>query len=287
MTSIVFGASGMVGSCIAARLAREGGTVVGVSRFARKSASISWISADCTRLEPANLPQADVVYSAIHASIFVKAMAAVLRSRPARIVVISSTSVFSKVDSSNGAERAEIAELIYAEREIIACCATAGVEWTILRPTLIYREGRDKNITEIAKLIRRIGFMPLYGAASGLRQPVHAEDLAIGAIAAAKSPNAANMAYSTTGLETITYREMAGRVFDGLARKRRLVPFPPVAWKAAFGLVKPIYPWVTPAMGERMLKDLAFDSSAAVTDFGWKARNFAPRFGSGSGEDTL
>jgi nucleoside-diphosphate-sugar epimerase len=186
--------------------------------------------------------------------------------------------VFSKVDSSDEAERAEIADLINAEREIIASCTGAGVEWTILRPTLIYMEGRDKNITEIAKLIKRIGFMPLYGAASGLRQPVHAEDVAVGAIAAAKAPKAANMAYATTGLETITYRELAGRVFDGLARKRRLVPLPPIIWKSAFALARPIYPWVKPAMGERMLKDLAFDSSTAVADFGWSARDFAPRF---------
>jgi nucleoside-diphosphate-sugar epimerase len=279
MKSIVFGGSGMVGGSIAAHLAREGATVIGVSRFPHQSGNITWIAADLARPETINLPQADVVFSAIHASIFVKAMSAVLRSNPRRVVVISSTSVFSKVDSSDETERAEIAALINAEREIVERCTGANVEWTILRPTLIYMEGRDKNITEIAKLIRRIGFMPLYGAASGLRQPVHAEDVAIGAIAATKSPKAANVAYSTTGLETITYREMAGRVFDGLARKRRLVPFPPIVWRSAFALVRPIYPWVRPAMGERMLKDLVFDSSAAVSDFGWSARDFAPRFG--------
>jgi hypothetical protein len=31
-------------------------------------------------------------------------------------------------------------------------------------------------------------------------------------------------------------------------------------------------------MGERMLKDLAFDSSAAVADFRWNSRIFAPSF---------
>ena len=68
-----------------------------------------------------------------------------------------------------------------------AACERNNVEWTILRPTLIYEAGRDTNITPLSRLIRRFGFMPLVGGGSGLRQPVHAEDLAIGAIAAASS----------------------------------------------------------------------------------------------------
>jgi len=159
----------------------------------------------------------------------------------------------------------------------MSACENASVEWTILRPTLIYKEGHDKNVTQIAKVIRRFKFMPLYGSALGLRQPIHAEDLARGAVAAAHSPAAANRAYSTTG-ETITYREMVGRIFDALQMQRRLVSLPPVAWKAAFALVRPFYPGVTAAMGERMVKDMVFDSSEAVSDFGWDFRPFAPAF---------
>ncbi len=153
-----------------------------------------------------------------------------------------------------------------------------GVEWTILRPTLLYKEGRDHNVSQIAGVIRRFGFMPLYGAASGLRQPVHAVDFAIGAIAAANSSKAANSTYCTTGIETIPYREMVGRIFDGLSRRRRLLHLPPSLWKSAFMLAKPIFREVTPVMGERLLKDMAFDSSAATNDFGWTTRKFTPLF---------
>ncbi len=59
-----------------------------------------------------------------------------------------------------------------------------GVEWVILRPTLIYGHGRDKNITEIARFIRRFGFFPLLGKANGLRQPIHVEDVAEACFAA-------------------------------------------------------------------------------------------------------
>ncbi len=96
-----------------------------------------------------------------------------------------------------------------------------------MRPTLIYSEGRDINISPLSRLIRRFGFMPIVGGAPGLRQPVHAEDLAIGAISAAASPAAANKIYSLTGGETLSYREMIGRIFDGVRLPRRTVSVPP------------------------------------------------------------
>jgi nucleoside-diphosphate-sugar epimerase len=278
MTSLVFGATGMVGEFILTHLAQRGDTAIGASRFQRRSDSVNWIVADLARPETLALPKTHVIYCAANARLFAKAIDTILQSVPKRIIVVSSTSVFTKLDSRDEAERSSIAELVDAEHAIIERCEAAKIEWTILRPSLIYWEGHDNNVTQIARLIRRLGFMPLYGAASGLRQPVHAEDLAIGAIDAAKSSKAANAAYSTTGLETISYREMVGRIFDGLSRPRRLVSLPPIVWELAFAVARPIFPTVTPVMGERMLKDMAFDSSAAMSDFGWRSRKFAPSF---------
>jgi nucleoside-diphosphate-sugar epimerase len=143
---------------------------------------------------------------------------------------------------------------------------------------LIYAEGRDANITPLSRLIRRFGIMPLVGGGHGLRQPVHAEDLAIGAISAAGSTDAANNIYSVPGGETLAYREMVGRIFDGLRLPRRTVSVPPFLWRAAFGLAKPLFPYSNVAMGIRMMKDMNFDSAAASRDFGWNPRKFNPVF---------
>jgi nucleoside-diphosphate-sugar epimerase len=274
VTGLIFGASGMVGAYIARELARSGQAALCVSRGARSG----WVQADLTRADAVELPQAEVVFFATNARTFAQALPVVLRSKPRRVVVISSTSVFTKIDSTDDEERQSILELIDAETQISDLCGQAAVEWTILRPTLIYREGRDRNVTQIAQIVQLLRCMPLYGSANGLRQPVHAEDLARGAIAAAASSAAANRAYCTTGLETLSYREMVGRVFDALGIPRRLVSLPPLLWKTAFSLARPLYPGVTSVMGERMIKDQAFDSSAAVSDFGWQARRFEPAF---------
>jgi nucleoside-diphosphate-sugar epimerase len=83
----------------------------------------------------------------------------------------------------------------------------------------------------LSRLIRRFGFKPLVGGGPGLRQPVHVEDLAIGAIAAASSPASVNKIYSVPGGETLTYRELVGRIFDGM--RRALQPFPECVEQAA------------------------------------------------------
>jgi nucleoside-diphosphate-sugar epimerase len=195
-----------------------------------------------------------------------------------RVVVFSSTSVLTKQDTEVLAERDTIRKLAEAERTIAAACEQHGVGWTILRPTLIYAEGRDTNITPLSRLIRRFGFMPLVGGAPGLRQPVHAEDLAIGAIAAAASSAAANKFYSLPGAETLAYREMIGRIFDGLRLPRRTISVPVFLWRAGFALAKPLFPGSNVAMGLRMMKDMTFDSTPAIRDFGWNPRAFKPVF---------
>jgi nucleoside-diphosphate-sugar epimerase len=194
------------------------------------------------------------------------------------VIVFTSTSVLTKIDSEVTAEREMLQRLADAEQKIAASCEQNNVEWTILRPTLIYAEGRDINITPLSRLIRRFGFMPLVGGAKGLRQPVHAEDLAIGAIAAASSRAAANQFYSLPGGETLTYREMIGRIFDGLRKPRRTLSVPPIVWKAGFALAKPLFPISNVAMGTRMMKDMTFDPTPAIADFGWNPRGFRPVF---------
>ena len=276
MASIVFGATAMVGSYIAEHLMRGDERIVAVSRKAQDGPQ--WARADLTVPDSLHFPKCDSVFCAVNARLFAKALPRILQVEPKRIVVISSTSVFTKLDSTDEQERTSIAELIDAEHAIIGACEAAGVRWTILRPTLIYKEGCDRNVSVIAGIIRRLRIMPLYGSACGLRQPVHAEDLALGAIAAMRSEQAADRAYCTTGTETLTYHEMVGRIFDGLSLPRRLVPLPPPVWKSAFAVAKPFYPAVTSVMGERMVKDLAFDSSPATADFGWRTRSFAPSF---------
>jgi nucleoside-diphosphate-sugar epimerase len=278
MKSLVIGGTGLVGGYIVEHLVSRGEHPSALSRSEQDRPGICWFRGDLEKPDTLKLPPVEILYCTADAILLARALPRLFNPSLRRLVVFSSTSVFTKQDTEVAAERETIRKLAEAERKIAAACEQHNVGWTILRPTLIYAEGRDTNITPLSRLIRRFGFMPLVGGAPGLRQPVHAEDLAIAAIAAASSPAAVNKIYSLPGGETLTYREMIGRIFDGMHMPRRTISVPASLWRTSFVLAKPLFPSANVAMGIRMMKDMTFDSAPAIRDLGWKPRNFNPVF---------
>lgn len=192
------------------------------------------------------------------------------------IVALSSTSRFTKLDSSDLTEKALAFSLAEKEKDLTAWAETRNVTFTILRPTMVYDWGHDTNITVLAAFIKRFSFFCLFGEACGLRQPVHARDVASACASAISSTSAANRSYNLSGAEKLTYREMVGRIFSALAKKPRFLKCP--LW--LFGLavfvlrVLPRYRRWSAAMAQRMNKDMVFDHSEARRDLGFMPRSF-------------
>lgn len=276
--SLIVGGTGLVGGHIVEHLVRRGERPFALSRSQQNRPGADWFRGDLEQPDTLQFPPFATLYCTTDAVLLADALPRLFNPSLRRIVAFSSTSVLTKLDTEVAAERETIRKLADAERKIAAACEQHNIGWTILRPTLIYAPGRDTNITPLSRLIRRFRFMPLVGGAPGLRQPVHAEDLAIGAIAAAASSAAVNKFYSLPGAETLTYREMVGRIFDALRMPRRTVWVPPALWRAGFFLAQPLYPDANVAMGIRMMKDMTFDSTPAARDFGWNPRAFNPVF---------
>ncbi|MFZ5698850.1 MAG: NAD(P)-dependent oxidoreductase, partial [Pseudomonadota bacterium] len=63
-----------------------------------------------------------------------------------RVVALSSTSRFVKDNSSDAGEQRVAARLAEGEAALQSWAELRGVEWLVLRPTLIYGRGRDQNI---------------------------------------------------------------------------------------------------------------------------------------------
>lgn len=199
-----------------------------------------------------------------------------------RIVAFSSTSRFSKTYSPQPEERRVVELLSEAEARIEDFCAMHDVDWTILRPTLIYDEGRDQNVSRIAATIDRLGLFPVCRQASGLRQPVHARDLAKAAVGVLSTDATANRAYDLSGGETLSYREMVARIFAAKGRPARILSLPEWAWRLGFGVLGVLRPGSALKgnvhMALRMNTDLVFDHSAATRDFGYDPGIFKPVF---------
>ncbi len=264
---LVLGATSLIGRYLAPLLGRR---ALAVSRAPPAGAPGRWLAADL-EADP-QLPPAATVVSLMPLWLLAPLLPRLLAGGMTRLVAFSSTSRFTKQDSAEPSERDVAERLAMAEAAVMMSPAA----WTILRPTLIYAEGQDGNVSRLAGIARRIGLLPLAGEGKGLRQPVHAEDLAAAVPAILASPKTTGRAYDLPGGETLSYRAMCERVFEGLGKRPRIVAVPPWLWRLAFSLVRPR--GATASMGDRMAEDLVFDPRPARADFGWAPRGFRPKF---------
>ncbi|WP_341882024.1 hypothetical protein [Synechococcus sp. UW140] len=96
------------------------------------------------------------------------------------LIACSSSSALTKRFAFNDFDRALVARLISAEDQLLATCRRLDVPCHILRPSLIYGQVGpygDRNLSLLLALMRRLPLV-LLPSHSGLRQPIHASQLA-------------------------------------------------------------------------------------------------------------
>ncbi len=268
----LLGATSLVGECLLPQLKQHYTHITAFSRQAIQSndGQVTWHQFDVNK-ESKTIPSwicaAPIWALPDHFNLL-------LAHGAQRIIALSSTSRFTKSNSSDPTEKMTAQRLKEYEAHLRKWAMANKIDWVILRPTLIYGLGKDQNITEIARFIQRFGFFPLFGPAKGLRQPIHAEDVATACIDTLSYSNIKNQAYNLRGGETLSYRDMVSRVFVTSHRTPRLITVPRWIFKLAISFMRklPRYRHWTTAMAERMNVDLTFDSTEAIQDF-----NFAPR----------
>ena len=278
--AVVFGATSLVGGHLAQRLAGEGFEGWCLSRGTEPAPyeappGFSW--GNMPEAEHLGVPASTVFFSLAPIS----ALPALL-SRTAggdRLIALSTSSVLFKADSPDPHERDLARNLGRAEAEVQRICEGRGIAWTIFRPTLIYDPGRDGNVSVIADFVRRFGVFPIVRPGAGLRQPIHAADVAWAMAAAADASGARNRLFGLPGGETLTYREMVRRIFESLGKRPVLLHLPlgPArmaffAWRAVTGAR------YSTASLERMNVALTLDPAPVREALGITCRPFRPEF---------
>jgi len=265
---LITGATGQIGHFLLPLLQHE--SIAISRRFQQSSKNIQWITADLRA--PLNIStEIDCLLHLAGLPLFPKIPAQ-------RVIAFSSTSRFTKENSSDLRERKIAQTLIKAEENFVEFCEKNNIKWTLFYPTLIYGAGIDKNITVLSHFIQQWGFFPLLGEAKGLRQPVHAEDLAIACIQILENPQTHFKRYFLTGSDVLTYKQMIAVIFEQLHKKPRFLSLPVKILKLGFQALNllPQFEYLSPAMLERMNQDLCFSSQMAIDDFGFQARGFKP-----------
>jgi len=268
---LVTGASSQIGCYLLPALLRAGYRVTAVSRHARPPwiaahPALDWRVADLAHGCPTPVPERMI--SAAPLSLAVELLAAGACGR--RLVAFSSTSVLSKLDSADARERRQVLALRQAETRLLELQSNA----LVLRPTLIYGAGLDRNLSRVAAWVRRLGVVPVARPGTGLRQPVHAADLAN--LAVSQLESGATGAWLLGGGSRLSYRAMLEAVFRACGRRPRLLPVEPASaarWWWLLGRL-PGSAGLSPEMLQRQNRDLLFDDSAARERLGWSPRAF-------------
>lgn len=280
-TALLFGASGQIGAPLSDLLRDSGWRVLAVSRIAHdETPGLSWLPGDLAAPQTlaSLLPrQAQAIFSCGPLDHFARWYAQSALRCP-RVIAFGSTSIDAKRGSADAEERALAARLREAEALLADAAAARDAALTVLRPTLIYGSGVDRNLSRLVAIARRFGRLALPRGAHGLRQPVHARDLAQAAFACLEAEASFGRTYALPGGETLSYRDMVLRTLATLTPPPALheVPAPLFHALLAFAHAAGLARDVNEAVVARMRSDLVFDPLPAQRDFGYAPRGFAP-----------
>ncbi len=191
--------------------------------------------------------------------------------RCGRVVAIGSTSIDSKRDSPDAAERAIADRLEQAEHRLAEAARARACAWTLLRPTLVYGAGVDRSLTPLVRRAERWRVFPRIDA-RGLRQPVHADDLAAACVSVAATGRCDGRVYALGGGERLPFGAVLERVRVSLPFATLPLPLPLVLLRAA----APFAPRRLRGALARLQRDLVADDADARADFGWAPRAFQP-----------
>ena len=271
-STLVFGASSQIGHCLLPMLDTQGSQVIAVSRSPRRDhdQGAHWLRGEL----PVRLHGDFSEIESIACFAPLAALATWLSNTPLaalkRVVATSSMSAESKRESPVESERALAASLREGEQALMRACESRGVACTILRSTLIYGVGLDKSLTPIARRAAktRVFVLP---PGRGLRQPVHAQDVAAAVLAALQTSAAKGRVIPIGGGERLTAQEMFARVRTSLPVRALALRLPRFAVQMAMRTL----PFARGPLS-RLDADLIADNTELEALLNIHPRGFAP-----------
>ena len=277
MKLVVTGGTGFTGSCLVPMLLERGHRVRCLLRESSNRAAlpsvkeIDWAEGDLGEFESLLLAFSEMDALVNVASIGFGHTPNIVRAAVAsgikRAVFISTTAVFTTLNAKSKRVRVGAEEII----------RKSALDFTILRPTMIYGSSRDRNISRLIRYLKRFRVIPVFGKGDNLQQPVYVGDVA-GAIAACLSERrTVGRSYNIPGAEALTYNEVIDTICDLIGRKviKARVPASAIIGLLAFfermGFLLPF----KAEQVMRLNEDKAFEYKEATKDFGYAPRSFA------------
>lgn len=291
-TALITGASGFVGSAVARMALARGMAVRAMVRESSRLDLLRGVPAeaivrgdmsDAAALASAVQGAAAVVHCAATTSemapdlalsrrINVEGtetlLAACRKAGVRRFINISSQSAHADNPSVYGRTKTEQDERVRA---------APGVDWTILKPSIIYG-GEAKGIfAKMVRLCRRLPVIPIIGPGHEEMRPIHVDDVAWAVLACLQEPRTIGRTYDLGGADVVEFNDFVGEILKALGRQAFRFHLPiPVALAAAKTLSLVMKnPPLTPDNVTGIQRVRRVDIGDAERDFGFHPRSFA------------
>lgn len=188
-----------------------------------------------------------------------------------RTIFISTTAVFTRLNARSKAIR------LAAEQAI----RDSGLEYTILRPTMIYGGPGDRNMWRLIRFLRASPLVPIFGDGNSLQQPIHVDDVARAVVACLASDRTIGKSYNIAGKQPLTYNQVIDIIAGRLGKPvwKVHIPYRPVV--SLLGLLERLSIPV-PLKAEQVLRlneDKSFGYEDAQVDFGFDPLSFEQGIG--------
>jgi uncharacterized protein YbjT (DUF2867 family)/membrane protease YdiL (CAAX protease family) len=151
----------------------------------------------------------------------------------------------------------------------------SGLDWTILRPGVIYGRG-DDLLTHLVGMIRFAPVFPVVGDGGSLLQPVAVGTVAEVVVGAVGRGEAVGRSYALVGPEPLALREVVRTVADALSLPLWIVSTPIALQRVAVRLMDALTPrpLSTPAQLQMLVDGLVGDPAPARAELGVAAPPF-------------
>jgi len=151
----------------------------------------------------------------------------------------------------------------------------SGLDWTILRPGVIYGEG-DDLLSHLVLMLRAAPVFPIVGDGSAPMMPVDARDVAAAAAAAVGAPVGVGKTYDVVGPDRLALRDVVRRVTEAADLPVRIVSTPVALMKLPVRVMEAVMrnPLSTRAQLRMLVEGLAGDPEPARRDLGVRTEPF-------------
>lgn len=277
---LVFGGTGMVGAAVLDALAKEGVRAKAVSRQPIQDEQHDWLQAGFEQANNwPNSHQSNIIISTGPLRAFADWLTMQPWAEGSHVVAFSSTSAVTKANSTDAQEHQVAHTLQQAEQDLAEWAAKTQSKLLVLRPTMIYGAGRDLTLSRLASIAMKLGHLPLPQSATGLRQPVHCDDLANVVLAALVRPHVTGV-LNVPGGETLAFDDMVERMLSCLPNTPKLWRIPDALFLLAMRGMRSFsasqQAW-SQAKVQRLQTDLCFSADELESKLNVRLRAFDVR----------